>query len=150
MAGSGDKQPSGSRCSPLIRLFRAHWQVLTACALTLLVLILGLTGFSSLHARRGPPSSFLDNLYQTFQLFVLQSGDVAPPVPWGLQLARFLAPLVPAWALVKTIMVLRDDRLTILRLKYWSGHVVVCGLGRRGLRRHRQSSGQNAIACRYR
>jgi voltage-gated potassium channel Kch len=94
---------------------------------------LGYAGLSKALARNGQATSPLDILYLTFQLFTLESGSQASPVPWQLEVARFLAPLVAAWAIVRAVATLFREQLEAARMRWWRGHVVVCGLGRKGM-----------------
>jgi hypothetical protein len=97
-------------------------------------LVLGWIGFD-LNARAlGQPGSFLDNLYRSLQLFLFRSGAVPPPVSWQLDVARYLAPVVAAGAAVSAMVALLGERLSGLRVRFSSNHVVVCGLGRLGSR----------------
>jgi len=80
------------------------------------------------------PTSFLDNLYRALQLFLFRSGAVTPPVSWQLDVARWLAPVVAAGAAVSAMVALLRERLSDLRIRFYSNHVVVCGLGRLGSR----------------
>ncbi|MGD9141727.1 MAG: NAD-binding protein, partial [bacterium] len=54
-------------------------------------------------------------------------------VPTELNIARFLAPVVPAWALVNALAIVFHHRWKMYRLRFIHDHVLVCGLGRRGL-----------------
>ena len=101
--------------------------------LTGVALVCGFLGFRDLAAARGEVRPHLTLLYLALQLFVLDSGAVTGPVPWYLDLARFVAPIVPAWALVQTLGVIFRDQLRSLRLSRSRGHTVICGLGQRGM-----------------
>jgi len=57
--------------------------------LFLAAMVLGWIGFDGNMAALHEPGTFLDKLYRSAQLFVLHSGDVPPPVPWQLEVARF-------------------------------------------------------------
>lgn len=94
---------------------------------------LGYVGFERLLAAAGDPASSFDLIYLTLQLFVLESGSVDGPVPWQLGLARFLAPAVAAYTAIKGLTFLFRDHLTGLRARRQRNHVVICGLGRKGL-----------------
>ena len=102
--------------------------------LTLVALVLGFMGFDAHLRAEGLEPTFLDVLYQTLQLFIMQSGAVDGKVGWQLEIARFLAPAVAAYAAVRAILVLFAEQVNFARLRGWSGHVVVCGLGRKGVR----------------
>jgi len=95
---------------------------------------LGYIGFKKYNISVGEPQTFLNNMYLTFQLFTLESGAVAGRVPWELEVARILAPIVPAWTLIKALALLFREHIYMLRLRFYKNHVVVCGLGRKGLK----------------
>jgi len=95
-------------------------------------LVLGWIGFDLNTRALGQPGSFLDNLYRSLQLFIIHSGAVPLPVPWQLEVARFLAPAVAAGATLSAIAALLGEQLSGLRVRFYSNHVVVCGLGRLG------------------
>jgi hypothetical protein len=94
--------------------------------------VLGWIGFDLSLAVRGQPASFLDKVYLTIQLFLLRSGSVPQPVSWQLEVARYLAPAVAAFATLSATVGLLGEKLSGLRVSRYSDHVVVCGLGRLG------------------
>ena len=108
----------------------ARWPLIAVLFVT--ALVLGWIGFDRSLAALGQPASFLDKLYLSLQLFVLQSGAVPPPVPWQLEVARFLAPATTAYATVSAVVVILDEQVSTIRARLSSNHVVVCGLGRLG------------------
>jgi voltage-gated potassium channel Kch len=107
-----------------------HWYLLAV--LFLLALALGMVGFRRHFDASGDDRSFADLLYLALRLFPLESGDVAPPVPWELNVARFLAPAVALSAALQALAAVFRDELQALRARFWRGHVVVCGLGEKG------------------
>lgn len=111
-------------------------------------LILGYIGFWKYSAQPGAPWWDWGVLYRTAQLFVLQSGDVSGSPPWQLNIARFLVPIVPAWTVAKAVAALSRDRLKMLKLGRMSDHVIVCGLGRKGLQlvKEFQEHGDKVVA----
>ncbi len=96
-------------------------------------LYLGYVGFARHFAALGEARSPLDLFYLTVQLFPLQSGAVAPPLNWQLQVARLLAPAIAAYTAVRALATLFYEQLQSLRLRFMHDHVVICGLGRMGL-----------------
>jgi hypothetical protein len=100
--------------------------------LFLAALLLGWIGFDASMAALHEPGTFLDKLYRSAQLFVLHSGDVPPPVSWQREVARFLAPAVDAFATLRAAAALLGDQASGMRVRLYSDHVVVCGLGRLG------------------
>lgn len=108
------------------------WLVLLTLGLA--GLILGYLGFS-LHAERLDINrSFLDNLYLTLGLLSLNSGSVAGPVPWQLQVARFLVPSVAAYTALLALAALFARETDRLKLWFTRDHVIICGLGKKGFR----------------
>ena len=85
--------------------------------------------FGALGQSRSPG----DLLYLTIQLFVLESGAVVGPVGWELEVARFLAPAVAAYTAVLALALLFYERFQLFRLRFVRDHVVICGLGYKGL-----------------
>ena len=110
------------------RLRRYGWLLIGA--LWVVAVVLGYLGFQ---AGPGGSGSFWDKLYLALQLFPLQSGAVPPPVPWQLEVARLLAPAVLAATAVGAVLEALHDELQSLAVWRLHGHVVVCGLGERGL-----------------
>lgn len=108
-----------------------HWPIIAGLAI--LALILGYIGFRKYFAALGETRSHWDIFYLTIQLFVLESDIIAGPAPWELVVTRFLAPVVPAWTALKTLSVVFRNQLQRYHLRHMSGHVVICGLGRKGL-----------------
>jgi hypothetical protein len=96
-------------------------------------LVLGFIGFSRFFAAVGESRSAWDIFYLTLQLFVLQSGSVSGPVTWELQVARLLAPTVAAYTAVKALATIFGERFERFWLRFYRGHVVICGLGHKGL-----------------
>jgi hypothetical protein len=56
-------------------------------------------------------------------------GDLGPK-PWPLEIARFLAPAVTSYTVVLAVLRVMGLRWQLWRLR---GHVVVCGLGHKGV-----------------
>jgi Trk K+ transport system NAD-binding subunit len=97
-------------------------------------LILGFVGFSRHALAAGGSATFWDTLYRALQLIVLQSGDVAGPLPWQLDVARFVMPAVAGYAAIQALLAIFSEQWHILGLRFAKDHAVVCGLGERGLR----------------
>ena len=116
---------------PALRAWaEVRWIVIAG--LFAVALALGWIGFDLNSRSLGEPGSFLDNLYRTLQLFIIHSGAVAQPVPWQLEVARFLAPAVAAGATLTALATLLGEQLAAARIRFLANHVVVCGLGREG------------------
>jgi voltage-gated potassium channel Kch len=108
-----------------------EWPFVWTLAAT--ALLLGYLGFSDYFATVGEARSWLDRLYLSLQLFVLESGAVAPPLPWQLEVARLLAPLVSVYTASKALAHIFGEQLQFLRLRVQRDHAVVCGAGRKAV-----------------
>lgn len=99
----------------------------------LLALALGYIGFKKYFDILGESRSLWDIFYLTLQLFVLESGSVSAPVSWELEVARLLAPTIAAYAAVRAFAVIFREQFKLLRMRFFKDHVVLCGLGRKGM-----------------
>lgn len=131
---------SGNRS--IRRIWRdLQWPFLAGAALA--TVILGFIGFSKYFVILGQRRPFSNLAYLAIQLFVLESGSVPGPVPWELDLARFLAPLIAASAAVKGLALIFRERFQLFRIRFFSKHTVICGLGGKGIRLVRQFRRRN-------
>ncbi|MFW6164378.1 MAG: NAD-binding protein, partial [Planctomycetota bacterium] len=98
-------------------------------------LVLGYWGFARYLTATGQRATTLHTLYLALQLFTLESGSVGSPlaVGWQLELARLLAPGVMAYTVIQALAVVFAQQFETLRLWRLRDHVVICGLGRKGL-----------------
>ncbi len=108
-----------------------QWPVL--CFLAFLAFGLGFIGFKKYLSAIGQVHSFWDVFYLSIQLFILESGSVLGDVSWELEIARFLAPVVAAYTAVKALAVIFREQFQLVNLKFIKGHVIICGLGQKGL-----------------
>jgi hypothetical protein len=95
-------------------------------------IILGYIGFARHAAMLGESATPLDLIYLTLQLIPMNSGYVSHPVSWELEVARLLIPLVAASTAVQALASLFRQQIAILGLRFARGHVIVCGLSRKG------------------
>ena len=95
--------------------------------------VLGYLGFQAYFARTHTSKSFWDISYLTLQLFSVESGAVAGPVPRLLGIARFTAPLVTLLAVLKALAIVFREQQQAVRLMLARNHAIVCGLNRRSL-----------------
>lgn len=116
---------------------RSRWEIISISGVA--ILALGWWGFDDYFARQGTPRPGLDSLYNSLCLFVFEGGDVVGDVPVALQAARFLAPLVVFAAAVGAAMsVLHREVQRFVAHRIMKDHVVVVGLGGRGLQLARE------------
>ncbi|MBC7248057.1 MAG: NAD-binding protein [Actinobacteria bacterium] len=102
-------------------------------ALWVLALALGMVGFGRYYSAAERAHSGWDIVYSTLQLFVLEFGNVSGPLNWQLEAARILAPLVTVFTVIQAMAALFYEELQRTRARLFADHVVVCGLGRKGL-----------------
>jgi voltage-gated potassium channel Kch len=116
----------------LLASARNRWLLLAA--LWVLLLVFGVGGFLQQAGDGGFHRTFLDNLYLTMQLAALdyEGGDDA--LNWRLQVARFAAPVMAASTVLQTASLVFVEQYRQFRLRFVSGHTIVCGLGDTGTR----------------
>jgi len=93
---------------------------------------LGVVGFAHYTALHNLLYTPFDWVYLTLQLIPLNSGGVEPPVPLELELARFLIPLLAAAAAVQALLKIFHEQVRALWLPWLRGHIIICGLSRKG------------------
>lgn len=108
-----------------------EWYILGVIGIALFAL--GIAGFARYAAWHNLPTSFWDHLYLTLQLIPMNSGGLEPPVPWELNLARFLIPVLAATTVIKAFWEIFREQIHMLRLRRLKRHVIICGLSRKGL-----------------
>lgn len=135
MTGTLDHQQSfSSRMRRLWwRRIRPGWLKIQWPLIWLLAVVALTLGYVGFRIYYGPTRSGLDIIYYSIQLFVSESGGVAPPLPWQLEVARFLAPAVTIYTATKAFLTIFQDQLVGLRLWKYRNHIVIAGLGQRGL-----------------
>jgi hypothetical protein len=109
-----------------------RWPILLA--LGLVALLLGLIGFTKNGLATGEGRTFLDNLYLTLGLLSMNSGSVPSPVSWELQVARFTVPALAAYTALLALAMVFTQQSQQVRLWFMRDHVIICGLGRKGVR----------------
>ncbi|MBV8541845.1 MAG: NAD-binding protein [Pseudonocardiales bacterium] len=97
----------------------------------LAALALGVVGYGE----QNPHLSVVDRCYAAIQLFSMGGDGVnKPPIPIPLQIARWLAPLTVAYAVLRTLSTIFLHQWTQARIRvFFRRHVIICGLGAAGL-----------------
>jgi hypothetical protein len=70
-----------------------------------------------------------DVIYRSLMLFLPDTVPERPDLPIWLDIARFLAPIVAAYAALAGLASLFWDRVQQIKIPFMRNHVVVCGLG---------------------
>jgi len=109
-----------------------EYQWVVVGGIWLAALYLGYVGFAKHAAAQGESLSPLDRLYLTLQLIALNSGAVSGSVSWELEVARWLIPVLAAYAVIRGLALLFRERVQLARLRFIRDHVVICGLSRKG------------------
>jgi hypothetical protein len=102
-------------------------------AMWVCALALGFIGFAEYFAANGEKRSPWDIFYLTLQLFALESGSVTGRLSWELETARLLAPATTFVTAVQALSLIFKEQFQRLCANFYADHVVICGLGRRGL-----------------
>jgi hypothetical protein len=128
----GQKRPGPSLGATIADLWSQHsW--LGIGLLWAFALYLAYVGFLRHAALTGQPHSPFDLVYLTIQLISMNSGNVEPPIPWQLEVARFLLPILAAWTAARALaLIFRDRWRQFLMRTTWRSHVVICGLSQKG------------------
>jgi hypothetical protein len=103
-----------------------EWRGGILLLLTIATLALGVAGFDQLG------DGMSTSLYRSVQLFGL--GGPSGDVPWELDIARLVAPLIIGVATVTALLGIFREQAGSLRLRRLRGHVVVIGFGTVGSR----------------
>src|SRR5579872_742965 len=108
---------------------RYRWQMTALAAVS--AVVLGIVGMGQLNRT----TAIIDRLYGTVELFSFSFSSSRNSLPVTLEIARFLAPLTVAYAGFRAIATIFVQQWTEFRVQaLFHDHVVVCGLGRAGLR----------------
>lgn len=97
--------------------------------LAVVALVLNYLGFRA-HSQNVHPA---DALYQSLQLFALE-GNLREPLPWQLNIGRYLAAGVSAYALIATVAALLRNQAQEVHVRALArNHIVIVGLGATGI-----------------
>lgn len=98
----------------------------------LTALTLGTSGYYHYHVGE-EAVSFSNALYHAAQLFLLHSPHFGEPVPWTLEIARWLAALSTIFLIFDFAIRFFYREKTGLKLQRLKNHSIVCGLGSKGM-----------------
>lgn len=81
-----------------------------------------------------PKAPVLSNVYSALQLFGLNGSFNDQPLPLGVEIARFAAPLLTVYTVILAFAGSFAQTARQLRARFvWRNHVIVCGLDERSL-----------------
>lgn len=95
---------------------------------------LGTVGFARYAEAHQQNMTIWDHLYRSLQLIPMNSGALDGIIPWELEAARFFIPLLTAATAIKAFTALFRSQVQLARLRRMRGHVVICGLSKKGVR----------------
>jgi hypothetical protein len=119
-----------------VRLTWASYRGIAPLALLVVALVLGYAGYRAYFTDAGEPRPWYDLLYFDLQLVTFNTRSASDPsaaLPWSLQVARFMAPLVAGYGAVVGILRLFRDRFDQSRARFSRHHAVVVGASSTGL-----------------
>jgi hypothetical protein len=117
--------------SELAHLPHLHRRLLAGCAAA--TVVLGTIGFLQYQHEEHAGTSFSNALYHAVQLFALHTPHFERPVPWALEFGHWLGAASTFLAVFGVARRMFHEEHTALRLRRTKGHVIVCGLGRKGI-----------------
>lgn len=114
----------------------ADYQWTIIALLAVLAHALGVWGWALYLTAKEPAvwaqSGFLDLVYRSLTLFVLEGGGDVAGAPWQLEMARFLAPALLVYTAIMALFTAFRTQFQTFRAGFYRDHVVVCGLGEKG------------------
>jgi TrkA-N domain len=116
--------------------------------LWILFLYLGYTGWVQYELINHLPNDIGLDVYLTVQLVAMNSGAVAEPIPLALDIARFALPILTFLTAFQAFLGLFKDQVRAIQLALLRGHIIICGLSRKGLllaTRFRQEGAQVVV-----
>lgn len=122
-----------NRRSAFASALRISWRrygLLVIALAALAALILGFIGFSL----QQPAWPVASRLYATVELFHLYTDSTKPPNNLYLAIAQWLAPFAVGYAVFRALKVIFGQQITKFRISRMRDHLVICGLGRSGIR----------------
>jgi hypothetical protein len=114
----------------IARTFWRDHRLLVTCMAALAALVLGFVGFS-LQETSWPVGA---RLYAAVELFHLYTDSTRPPNNIYLQVAQWLAPVTVGYVAFQLLAEVFAQQRTALRIRFMRDHVIICGLGRCGIR----------------
>jgi RyR domain len=91
--------------------------------------VLAIIGFNELFSAAGTERNFLDLMFQSMKIFGMEFvDDFQSPLPWQLEISRWLAPGVLLYTAAKAILYFIKREFKSLTIKFYKNHVIVTSL----------------------
>ncbi len=110
-------------------------------------LLMGTIGFHRYFTILGEEKSFATAFYDALWSFAIEPGNLIEPIPWELEFARWLSPAIAMYAILLGLAAIFRDQIKLLRLGFQRNHVIICGLGLKGLNiaRNFRENGEDVV-----
>jgi hypothetical protein len=115
------------------RLFKDMWLWGLILILWICFLYMGYIGWVQYELLNKQANDIALDIYLTIQLVSMNSGAVAQPIPLALNIARFALPVLTLLTAIKAFLGFFKDQVRTIQLSLLSGHVIICGLSRKGM-----------------
>jgi len=100
--------------------------------LGVIAFLLSLIGFNILFTEAGIERNFIDLTFQSIKAFRMEFiEDFKSPLPWQLEVSRWLSPAVVLYIAGKTILYLIRREFKSALIKYKKGHIIVSALNQK-------------------
>jgi voltage-gated potassium channel Kch len=108
-----------------------RWESI-AIFMGILAFVLSVIGFYQMFEENKLTPRVIDSIYNTFRVFLfdMERPDPDTPLPWSLEIARWIAPFVTSFYAGKAILYLFKNQIALLTLD--GGHIIICGAGEKG------------------
>jgi hypothetical protein len=125
----------GARAPTIEKLAKwlADYRLPLAAAMLLIAIVLGYFGHAEYFAATGQPGSPADYFFYTLRLVNPAATPLQGPINTNLQIARILAAAAALYIAAEALLSIFRDQVQMLRVRGMKDHVVICGLGRKGL-----------------
>lgn len=117
-----------------MNFIRRYWRGILICLFSAGTVWLGWYSINSYFIEKNDPRSFWEVMYFVAGLFLLETAEIDGAVSWQLLAARWLGAAVAFSAVAGALLVVFRDRIREAQLFLWREHVIICGLGRKGMR----------------
>jgi voltage-gated potassium channel Kch len=124
----------GSNWGRVITRFLNDNKVIILFVLGVISILLGTIGFWRYFSLNNEPKSIATALYDALWLFSIEAGNLPRPIPWELEVSRWLSPALSMYAIILGVAAIFRNQVKELGLFLRRDHVIICGLGRTGLR----------------
>jgi voltage-gated potassium channel Kch len=111
----------------------ADYRLPLAAALLLASIVLGYIGHVKYFSATGESNTVWDDLYYTLRMVNPAATPLQGTLNIELQVARVLAAIATLYIAAEALLAIFRDQVQMLRLRAIKNHIVICGLGQKGL-----------------